>query len=589
MSLYKINIDNRNYASWTIFDAATLEPVPLDIQCNPSQHKFFTGDVFSFNEGVAEIRHSSVRVIDNIPAVLILANNKTFGRTKCTKGKLLYKCVPDDVRLPAFLVPYEIKQMGFSKVFVNLYVTIRFSNWTDKCPHATLCQTIGPVDVLDNFYEYQLYCKSLNSSIQKFTKETVNALGFKAGKSDAHDAFIEGICSSGSGSIENRSKWTIFSIDPSKSLDFDDAFSIKTLDDNTVLLSIYIANVTVLMDALNLWSSFEKRISTIYLPDRKRPMLPTILSDCLCSLQANASRIALVMDLTIDITSNTIISTTYSNCLIRVCKNYVYEEPDLLKNANYLHLFDIGKKLSKKYKYISSVKNSHELVCYFMVLMNYHCAKELLLFKSGIFRSTIVKQQKYKLDLPDTVPEDVEKFIKIWNSSCGQYIDISAIEGDDDAIEDIIKHDLMDMDAYVHITSPIRRLVDLLNIIKFQEIKGLYALSQNANDFYMKWIQQIDYINVTMRAIKKVQNDCSLLDTCHKNSEIFDKLYDGYCFDKLVRNDGLYQFIVYLPELKLTSRITARENMENYQMKQYKLLLFNNEEKFKKKIRLQIF
>ena len=49
MSLYKINIDNRNYASWTIFDAATLEPVPLDIQCNPSQHKFFTGDVFTFN------------------------------------------------------------------------------------------------------------------------------------------------------------------------------------------------------------------------------------------------------------------------------------------------------------------------------------------------------------------------------------------------------------------------------------------------------------------------------------------------------------------------------------------------------------
>jgi hypothetical protein len=584
MALYKINIDNRNYASWTIFDAASLEPVPLDIKCNPSQHKFFTSDVFTFNDGVAKICHSSIRVIDNIPAVLILANNKTFGRTKGIKGKLLYKCVPDDVRLPSFLVPYEIKQMGFSKVFVNLYVTIRFSNWTDKHPHATLCQNIGPVDVLDNFYEYQLYCKSLHSSIQKFTKETASALGFKAGKSDAHDVFIEGICSSGS--IEDRSKWTVFSIDPSKSLDFDDAFSIKTIDDNTVLLSIYIANVTVLMDALNLWPSFEKRISTIYLPDRKRPMLPTILSDCLCSLQANASRVALVMDLTIDTTNNIIISTKYSNCLIRVCKNYVYEEPDLLKNADYLQLFNVGKNLSKTYKYISSVKNSHELVCYFMVLMNYHCAKELLQFKSGIFRSTIVKQKHCKLDLPDTVPEDVGKFIKIWNSSCGQYIDISAIE--DDAVEDIIKHDLLDMDAYVHITSPIRRLVDLLNIIKFQEIKGLYVLSKNANDFYMKWLQQIDYINVTMRAIKKVQNDCSLLDTCYKNNEIFDKLYNGYCFDKLVRNDGLYQFIIYLPELKLTSRITARENMENYELRQYKLFLFNNEEKFKKKVRLQI-
>ena len=36
-----------------------------------------------------------------------------------TSGRLLYKVVPDDIRIPAFLVPYEVKNMGFSKVFVN--------------------------------------------------------------------------------------------------------------------------------------------------------------------------------------------------------------------------------------------------------------------------------------------------------------------------------------------------------------------------------------------------------------------------------------------------------------------------------------
>jgi exoribonuclease R len=144
------------------------------------------------------------------------------------------------------------------------------------------------------------------------------------------------------------------------------------------------------------------------------------------------------------------------------------------------------------------------------------------------------------------------------------------------------------MDAYIHITSPIRRLVDLLNIIKFQQIHGLFTLSEKASEFYLKWIQQIDYINITMRAIKKIQNDCTLLDTCFNNPGNLDKFYDGYCFDKLVREDGLFQYIVYLPELKLTSRITTHENMENYEKRQYKLFMFNNEEKFKKKIRLQI-
>ena len=91
-----------------------------------------------------------------------------------------------------------------------------------------------------------------------------------------------------------------------------------------------------------------------------------------------------------------------------------------------------------------------------------------------------------------------------------------------------------------------------------------------------------------MRAIRKVQHDCDLLDTCYNNPDILDKTYDGFCFDKLVRNDGLFQFIVFLPELRLISKITVRENLENYEKRQYKLFLFNDEEKFKKKIRLQL-
>lgn len=587
MTLLKIIIDNRNYSNWSIFNATTLEPISVNIECNPIQHKLFTGDVFTFNKhgdkSDLNIVHSSVRTMENIPAVLILNGNKTFGRANGLKGKLLYKCIPDDVRLPAFLVPYEHKNVGFSKVFPNLYVTIRFSDWTEKQPRAIISQTIGPIDILDNFYEYQLYCKSLNSSIQKFTKDTNKAIGFKAGKSEAHDTFIETLTINSA--IEKRDH-NIFSIDPANSNDFDDAFSIKILDDNALLLSIYIANVTVLMDTLNLWSSFSQRISTIYLPDKKRPMLPTILSDCLCSLQAGTSRCALVLDLFIDRNTYEIISTKYSNCIIRVSKNFVYEEPDLLVYPDYLLLLDTVKKLSKQYRYINNVKNSHEAVSYLMILMNYFSAKELLKAKTGIFRSTVVKKgAELDIMLPDSVPEDVGKFIKIWNSTYGQYIDISLLVNDDPSF---YKHELLDMDAYIHITSPIRRLVDLLNMIKIQEVLGIFTLSQNATEFFTSWTSKIDYINVTMRAIRRVQNECTLLDTSAKNLSMLDSIYQGYCFDKLVRNDGLFQYIVYLPELKMTSKITVREDMENYEMRQYKLFLFNNEEKFKRKIRLQI-
>jgi hypothetical protein len=78
---------------------------------------------------------------------------------------------------------------------------------------------------------------------------------------------------------------------------------------------------------------------------------------------------------------------------------------------------------------------------------------------NGIFRSTSLNNSN-KIIIPDHLPDDVSKFIKIWNSFSGQYINIIKSKE--------TKHEILEMDAYIHITSPIRRLVDLLNMIQFQ-------------------------------------------------------------------------------------------------------------------------
>jgi hypothetical protein len=91
-----------------------------------------------------------------------------------------------------------------------------------------------------------------------------------------------------------------------------------------------------------------------------------------------------------------------------------------------------------------------------------------------------------------------------------------------------------------------------------------------------------------MRSIRKVQIDCALLDLCVNSQDIMEKEYDGYIFDKILRNDGLFQFMVFLPDLKLSSRITVRDDFENFENKKFKLFLFNDEESFKKKIRLHL-
>lgn len=586
MTSYKIYIHERSYTSWEVIDANNFNKVNLDI--NPIESKLLSNDVFTIDllNNKVNLIHSSVRCGPPIPGVLILAGNKTYGRqnkieTENTynrrqfenaSGKMLYKCVPDDIKLPSFLVPYEIKNLGFSKVFKNLYVTINFESWNDKHPRAKLDNVIGPVDILDNFYEYQLYCKNLNTSINKFQKDTSKSM-----ESRSQEGIMYSIKQKYT-SIQDRTNqkvWHIITIDPVNSVDFDDGFSIVQHDNGIKQLSIYISNVTIWMDYLNLWDSFSRRISTIYLPDKKRSMLPTILSDCLCSLQENVTRIAFVMDIFIE--NDEIIDIKYGNCFIKVFKNYRYEEANLLTDYKYQLILDVSQKLSMKNNYISNIGNSHELVSYLMILMNYKCAKELIKHKTGVFRSTIIKRE---FCVPETLPEDVGKFIKIMNSTSGQYINGAEIID--------TRHEILDMDAYIHITSPIRRIVDMLNMIRFQQVFSIIKLSDNVEQFYNKWIGDIDYINVTMRSIRKIQYDCSLLNLCNNFPTVMEKEYDGYLFDKINKKDDLYQFVVFLPELKLSSMITIRENFENFECKRFKLYLFNNEEKFKKKIRLQL-
>ena len=588
MTQYQIEIENRQYSKWKIFkkNDDQKESVNLDIN-TIVEYKLFNHDVFIYNEKKKniEIIESPTRENKNIPAVLIIKGNKTYGRH--SNGKLLYKCIPDDTKLPSFLVPYEMKNVGFSKVFTNMYVIINFSNWDSKHPQGIINQVIGEIDILDNFYEYQLYCKNLNTSLNKFSKYTINAIN-----TIKKDGLVEDLIFRKYSNIEDRTDWKVFSIDPEGSIDFDDAFSIKYTNEKTIQLSIYISNVTIWLDALNIWDHFTNRVSTIYLPDKKRTMLPSILSDNYCSLLSNNIRFAFTMDIFINIDEESknyeIIDIKYCNSKINIYKNFIYEEPKLLKDNNYILLKKTTINLSKNYKYIDYINDSHHIVEYLMIMMNHFCSKKLLEKKNGIFRSVITKENTD--DIPSTnnddIPKDILQFIKILKSTTGKYIDLNQKN-----IENI-RHDLLKIDAYIHITSPIRRLVDLLNMIQIQINMDLLELSKDSYDFYEKWREKVEQINLSMKSIKKVQNECFILDLCTKNHTLMEQIHCGFAFSKKNtindNNEIIYEYSIYLPQIRMINKIVTRETIDLFKPYNYNLYLFNNEEKFKKKIRLQI-
>jgi exoribonuclease R len=181
--------------------------------------------------------------------------------------------------------------------------------------------------------------------------------------------------------------------------------------------------------------------------------------------------------------------------------------------------------------------------------------------------------------LIDMIPE-TERVIKNYNTVSGRYVLFSEFA--------VLEHSIMKLDSYIHITSPIRRLVDLLNqIIMVNHLSKLIKPNNNSIRFLNNWQNQIDYINITMRSIRRVQTDCELLHAFHKNPEIIDEKHTGVLFNKIyIESSDSFTYMVYLEKLKIVSKIYITENLSNYKQYLFNIYLFKNEDKLKQKIRI---
>jgi len=211
-----------------------------------------------------------------------------------------------------------------------------------------------------------------------------------------------------------------------------------------------------------------------------------------------------------------------------------------------------------------------------MILMNIECANKMTEFKNGIYRNvTVNRDKKY-----DKISDEVSNFIKIWQSSSGKYSNY-----DNKKSHDLISDGI---ENYLHITSPIRRLVDILNIMRIQSNLNLIKMTNDAEAFYTTWINKLDYINISTQAIRKVQIDCEVLNLCINNPNILNQVYNGYIFDKVERPNNYLQYTVYIPSIKIITRVNVKENLQDYSCHKFKLYLIEDGMTLKRKIRAKI-
>jgi len=341
----------------------------------------------------------------------------------------------------------------------------------------------------------------------------------------------------------------IFTIDGESTKDFDDAVSITDTH-----INIYISNVPKILEEYDLFKYINK-ISSIYLPNKTINMLPKILSENLCSLKKDNVRNVFYMNINLET-----LEISFNTKNVYISKNFIYESEELLKNNNYVKLSEEVKKLNNKYKYLENIKNSHEVIEFLMVLMNYHSSKIL---NKGIFRSC-------------TRGDEMIKEIKFFFGGNGNYI------------KEKNGHEILKLDSYLHITSPIRRIVDIVNMLSLQIQLNLF--NGNINNFIDENIGRIEEINAVNKKIRKMQNRVSLINLS-LTTNILENIYEGYVFilDGEVKNkNGTFSYLVYLLDLKLVLPLKSVSKLKFNEKYNFKIYLFMNEGVPKKKIKIEI-
>ena len=66
------------------------------------------------------------------------------------------------------------------------------------------------------------------------------------------------------------------------------------------------------------------------------------------------------------------------------------------------------------------------------------------------------------------------------------------------------------------------------------------------------------------------------------------EIYDGIIFNKIIRSDALYQYMVYLPKLNMVNRFTSRYDKQVFGKEKFKIYVFVDEVRLKQKIRVDM-
>ena len=176
---------------------------------------------------------------------------------------------------------------------------------------------------------------------------------------------------------------------------------------------------------------------------------------------------------------------------------------------------------------------------------------------------------------PPNFSPETNRALSMWNNVSGSY------QLYEEGVE--MKHAMMNNRKYVQITSPIRRLVDVLNQLMFCTSVLQCDLSLT---FLQKWTPRIGELNCDMKSIRKVQSECEMVHMCSTNPDVVNQIYEGIVFEKQSGKRGDFTYNVYLEDLRKMMKLKTTCELDEYSKHKVQLFLFETEDNSRRKIRI---
>ena len=261
------------------------------------------------------------------------AKDKFVGLVDADMKGLFFR--PDNNKLPRMLFKDPTNLEVGSKVLVKLH------SWSDE----HLMHIVDVVEVLGKagddetekkaiLYEYN-FNYNFPPEVEKYAQELKEKFSNNFDDYKLREDF--------------RNRIT-FTIDPDDAKDFDDAISVKELDDGYEI-GVHIADVTHYVhfnDPID--KEAQKRGTSVYLVDETIPMLPEVLSNDLCSLNPNEDKRTFSVIFLFDKALN-IKNYRFAKTIINSNKRFTYKEAQKvldLKEGEFLKELQILQRIASK-------------------------------------------------------------------------------------------------------------------------------------------------------------------------------------------------------------------------------------------------